>query len=214
MIQVFFMLKHIPNILTVLRMVLTPVFIYCVLSTHLQVYAITIFFIASVSDWFDGYLARKYGLTSEWGRFWDPLADKILVLSALMSFVYLGLVKLWMVMVILIRDCIVTGLRSYALIKGRPMMTNIFAKMKTATQLAMIGIILIFIVFQSLMVELGAEINSYVVNTVSMITTYNIIYGGMFVVTVITICSGLIYLYQNWGAIRQLSIFSHFKNLL
>lgn len=208
------MLKHIPNILTVLRMILTPLFIYCVLSGRHQIYAIIIFFIASVSDWFDGYLARKYDLTSEWGRFWDPLADKILVLSALLSFVYLGLVKLWMVMIILVRDCIVTGLRSYALVKGKPMMTNIFAKMKTATQLAMIGIILIFIVFQSLMVELGNEINVYISNTVAMMTTYNVIYGGMFIVTIITICSGLIYLYQNWGAIRQLSIFSHFKNFL
>jgi CDP-diacylglycerol--glycerol-3-phosphate 3-phosphatidyltransferase len=208
------MLKHVPNILTVLRMILTPIFIYSVLSSHLQIYAIAIFFVASISDWFDGYLARKYSLTSEWGRFWDPLADKILILSALFSFSYLGLIQLWMVIVILIRDCIVTGLRSYSLIKGKPMMTNIFAKMKTATQLAMIGFILIFIVFQSLMVELGNEFNSYIANTVDLITTYNIIYGGMFFVTMITIFSGLFYLYQNWSAIRQFSIFSHLKNFL
>lgn len=208
------MLKHIPNTLTVLRMILTPVFIYCVLTGGLQIYAMVIFFIASISDWFDGYLARKYGLTSEWGRFWDPLADKILVLSALMSFVYIGLVKLWMVVIIMVRDCIVTSLRSYALIRGKPMMTNILAKMKTATQLAMIGIILIFIVFESMIAELGAEINSYMVNTVNMISAYNVIYAGMLVVTLLTICSGLLYLYQNRNAIRNLSIFSHFKNLL
>jgi CDP-diacylglycerol---glycerol-3-phosphate 3-phosphatidyltransferase len=206
------MLKHIPNMLTVFRIILTPFFVYCVLKSNLQLCAVILFFIASVTDWYDGYLARKYGLSSDWGRFLDPLADKILVLSALFSFAYLGLIQFWMVVVIVLRDVLVTSLRSYALHQGKPIVTNLFAKLKTAFQMLMIGLILLFIALQSLLINFAVDFRDYVTNTVNLFTTYNVIYGGMLIVTLFTAISGLIYLYQNWDAVRKMTTFSFFKS--
>lgn len=207
------MLKHIPNSLTVFRIVLTPFFVYCVLKSDLQMCAVILFLIASISDWLDGYLARRYGLSSDWGRFLDPLADKILVLSALFSFVYIGLIKLWMVMVIVLRDLIVTSLRSYAMHQGKPIITNFFAKLKTAFQMLMIGLILLFIALQSLLTNFGVDFMNFVSNTVNWFTTYNVIYAGMLIVTFFTALSGVFYLYQNWDAVRKIATFSFFKNV-
>ncbi len=190
---------------------MTPLFVVCLLEEGWQLYAVLIFGIASLTDWYDGYLARRYGLSTDWGKFMDPLADKILVLSAFFSFVYLGIVKLWMVMVIVLRDFIVTGLRSYGARRGKPMMTNLLAKTKTFTQMIMIVLILVFIALQSLITELALDFGRYIEKAVTMVLHYNIIYAGMMLVTVLTAVSGLIYLYQNRDSLRRLTTFM-FRN--
>ena len=200
-------MKFLPNILTIVRILMTPLFVICLLEDGWQLYAVLIFGIASLTDWYDGYLARRYGLSSDWGKFLDPLADKILVLSAFFSFVYLGIVKLWMVMIIVLRDFIVTGLRSYSMRKGKPMITNLLAKTKTFTQMAMIIVILLFIALQSLITQFAKDMGRYIEKTVSVMLHYDIIYAGMMLVTVLTAVSGLIYLYQNRDSLRRLASF-------
>src|SRR5512140_1603472 len=90
---------NLPNQLTLLRIVLTPVFVMFLLSDsslYLQL-SLIVFVIAALTDWYDGWIARKMGYVSRWGKFLDPLADKVLSSAALLAFVALGLVSAWMV---------------------------------------------------------------------------------------------------------------------
>ena len=95
-------IKYIPNINTIIRIILTPIFVFFLLSNgpHSKLIATIIFSLASLSDAFDGKIARKYGVETRFGKFLDPLADKILILSALISFVNIGYVKIWMFLLI------------------------------------------------------------------------------------------------------------------
>ena len=104
---------NVPNILTVFRILLTPLFIYLLFNDFLfsNFFALVVFVLASITDAYDGYYARKYNVETEIGNFLDPLADKILVSSAFISFHLLGLIELWMVAVILFRDLLITLLR-------------------------------------------------------------------------------------------------------
>ncbi|MEJ2637904.1 MAG: CDP-diacylglycerol--glycerol-3-phosphate 3-phosphatidyltransferase, partial [Calditrichia bacterium] len=116
----------IPNQLTILRIILTPIFlIYYLKGTpHDQLIASILFVAASITDWYDGWYARRFGVITRWGQFMDPLADKLLVSSALIVFAWLGYVFWWMVWVIVVRDFIVTGIRIYALHRGTPIVTH------------------------------------------------------------------------------------------
>ena len=128
----------IPNSLTVLRMLLTPVFVVLLFSdsVFLKQLALLTYVVAALTDWYDGWVARKYGYTSRWGRFLDPLADKILASGALFSFVALDLADAWMVWIIVIRDFLITGLRSYAEWQDRPIVTSKTAQAKTFGELS------------------------------------------------------------------------------
>jgi CDP-diacylglycerol--glycerol-3-phosphate 3-phosphatidyltransferase len=139
-----------PNQLTTLRILLTPVFVWLILSDapHLRIWGIVVFIIASLTDLYDGYHARKYGQTTRWGAFMDPLADKILITSAFIYFVHLGLLSLWMVIVIAIRDVMVTLLRLYAEWKEKPVITSKSAKIKTALQNVLAYVLLLLSLFR------------------------------------------------------------------
>ena len=116
-----------PNQLTILRIILTPVFLYLFLSSDpllIQI-SLAVFFIAALTDWYDGWLARKYNYISDWGKFWDPLADKILTSTAFLGFVFVGLLPLWMVLLIIVRDLVVTLLRAYAESRGYNFVTRL-----------------------------------------------------------------------------------------
>ena len=102
-----------------------------------------IFVIASITDAYDGYYARKYDQVTPEGKFLDPLADKILVTSAFMSFALLDVVEFWMIGLIIFRDLFVTGLRMAMERKGLSMVTSTIAKAKTATQMTIIIFILV-----------------------------------------------------------------------
>lgn len=126
-----------PNIITSARIALTPLFVWLVMSdsgVRVQLAAL-IFLIAAISDWYDGWYARRYNAMSVFGRFFDPLADKVLIGAAFFVFVSLGFFDLWMVLVIVARDVLVTLLRVVADIKGQPVVTSRLAKWKTALQL-------------------------------------------------------------------------------
>jgi len=126
-----------PNTLTLIRIALTPAFISYFLSPLPgdRLVAAVIFLLASLTDWYDGYLARKWNLTTRLGQFLDPIADKILISSALTLFAIRDYVYTWMVVVIVVRDILVTALRIYALHHGKPIITSTFAKWKTFAQM-------------------------------------------------------------------------------
>lgn len=138
-------MKHLlPNILTVLRIALVPVFIYLVIlpNFYARIGAILLFILASVTDFIDGLLARRWQVTSEFGKFMDPLADKMLVISALFALLYLEhQVALWMVLVIIGRDLLITFMRWLAIRRGSSLRTSRLGKVKTTFQ--MLSILLI-----------------------------------------------------------------------
>ena len=139
-------LLTLPNLLSAVRIALTPVFLLMIFAEGLvwKQAALLVFAVASLTD-FDGWIARRQGSVTELGRFLDPLADKILVSSALISFVVLGMVEAWLVVILLVRDFGITGLRIYGIRTGRPVVTSVLAKWKTALQLVLIFGILVFV---------------------------------------------------------------------
>ena len=129
-----------PNLLTILRIILTPLFIILLFSAYssARFWALVVFVIAAVTDAYDGHLARKYNQVTEEGKFLDPLADKILVLSAFISFAFMEIIDYWMVGLIIFRDLFVTGLRFAMASKGLEMVTSGLAKLKTGFQITII----------------------------------------------------------------------------
>ena len=136
-----------PNILTFFRILITPVFIICLFDDFpgAHLWALFLFIIASITDAYDGYYARKNNMVTDTGKFLDPLADKILVSSAFISFAIMGLIDFWMVALILFRDLFVTGLRIIMTRNGFTMMTSRSAKSKTGVQLGLIIFTLFFL---------------------------------------------------------------------
>jgi len=137
----------IPNQLTILRILLTPVYLYFFVqeSVDLQMTGTIVFFIASATDWYDGYIARKFNIVSRWGQFMDPLADKILISAAFFVLAYLKVLFWWMVWILVIRDFLITFLRIYALKVGKSVVTSTFAKWKTFSQMGVLIIVLLYI---------------------------------------------------------------------
>lgn len=138
---------NLPNKLTIARIVLSPFFMIFFLIDNLytRYLALLIFSAASLTDLYDGYLARKTGVITSFGKFMDPLADKILTSTALISFASLGVIQTWMVLTIIGRDFIITGLRSAAAYRGLIIMPTRVAKWKTASQMVVIVLILLYI---------------------------------------------------------------------
>ena len=190
-----------PNQLTVLRILLTPVFIVFLLSSNstLPQWSLAIFIFAAITDWYDGWLARRWGYVTRWGAFLDPLADKVLTSAALLAYAYLGLVSGWMVWIIVIRDAIITVVRSYAEYKGKPVDTSKLAKTKTFAQYVLIYYLLILYVAQN-----TPSIEEKFSGLITTLLNYSFIYSAMVIITGITLWTGIIYIIDNWTTIREL----------
>jgi len=104
-------------------------------SSYNTFIATILFVIASLTDAYDGFIARKYGTVTRWGTFLDPLADKILISTAFVALMIKGYLSMWMILVVIIRDTIVTLIRAYGLWKNKPIKTEKFAKWKTTLQI-------------------------------------------------------------------------------
>lgn len=131
-----------PNKLTVGRMILVP-FMVLFLLTDLggeanRYISLVIFAGASITDWFDGYLARKHHLVTNFGKFMDPLADKLLVCSAMICMIELGRLPAWIVIIIIAREFIISGFRLIAAENGVVIAANYWGKFKTVSQMIMI----------------------------------------------------------------------------
>ena len=140
---------NLPNKLTILRIILTAAFMVFLFSGGVaaKVAALIVFLLASLTDILDGYIAKRNNQVTDFGKLMDPIADKILVLSAFLAFVELGLVPAWMVAIILFREVAVTALRGMALTKGKVISAGEGGKQKTIWQMCVIFIILIFVIF-------------------------------------------------------------------
>jgi len=130
-------LLNAPNLMTLGRIALIPVFLWLLVyeSRHNSFIAAAIFAIAALSDWIDGWLARVSGKVTTLGRFLDPLSDKIIVLSALVELLRLGRVPAWVVVVILAREFLISGLRTIAVSEGLVISASQGGKWKTSLQL-------------------------------------------------------------------------------
>ena len=192
---------NLPNALTIFRVILTPFFIYLLFSSSMysNLFALIIFILASVTDAFDGYYARKYNIETEFGNFLDPLADKILVSSAFISFYLLDLIELWMVVVILSRDFFITFLRIVMKKNGQSLKTSRIAKSKTAVQLILIIFILIFLALE----KMEASMFSLFGN---IILEYNIVYNATFIVSIFTFYTGFRYFQNNYDIIKKIVV--------
>ena len=142
------MKKHIPNMLTIIRIILVPVFIWLIISSSVRnniLWATVVFILASITDYFDGMLARKFEIISNFGKIMDPLADKILVISALFGLsLELKYISIIVVIIIILREIAVSILRSVYAKKGIFIAANIWGKLKTVTQMTGIIIALIY----------------------------------------------------------------------
>lgn len=133
---------NLPNKLTVLRVLLIPFFVWAALGDPVPGYskyiAVLIFIVASLTDLLDGKIARKYGLVTNFGKFMDPLADKLLVCAALICLVSCGMLSAWMVIVIISREFIISGFRLVASDNGIVIAASYWGKFKTVSQMAMV----------------------------------------------------------------------------
>lgn len=133
---------NLPNKLTMLRVIAIPVFIVVLMMGH-RYTATVLFILAALTDMLDGQIARKYNLVTNFGKLMDPLADKLLVMAALVCLVELGDVAGWMVIVILAREFAVTGLRQVAASEGIVIAAGVTGKIKTITQMIAIPLLLL-----------------------------------------------------------------------
>ena len=183
---------NLPNILTVFRIFLTFGFIFFLYQPGLapKILALGIFTLASVTDFFDGYIARKYGLISAFGKIMDPIADKFLMLSAFFIFMQMHLIAAWMFFFIFAREIIVTGLRLLAVGKGRALAAEGAGKIKTVLQIAAVYLIMISIVLAQLDVN-----GPWYANAVSTLAGGSYIF--MIGVVLVTVWSGISFLWNN-----------------
>ena len=191
--------KWIPNFLTSTRILLVPVFLYCLFAdfSHGKLLALIVFVAAAITDAYDGKIARKYDIESKFGIFFDPLADKLLVLSAFYGFMFLPVlsttVKLWMIILISFRDILVTLMRTLMQYKGVTMITSKAGKLKTFLQITTINFILIYLILKSYKVDIPSDI-----------LQYNTLYFLMVITTLITFYTGIHYVYHNYKTLGNL----------
>jgi len=187
-----------PNILSLIRIILTPLFIILLFADFkmAKVFSLLVFAIAAITDAYDGHLARKYNQITPVGKFLDPVADKILVLSAFISFAFINIIDFWMVGIIIFRDLFVTGLRFIMSSRGFEFVTSKLSKYKTAFQLTIIILTLIFISIE------GLDINIFI-PTIVIIKEYKIIYMLTAFTAIFTAYTGILYVYANRFIIQK-----------
>ncbi len=125
---------NLPNKLTMARVIMVPLVMALMLTNH-HIAALVVFAIASVTDFFDGYLARKNNLISSFGKIMDPLADKLLTFGALVAFIQLDIVSVWAPIIIIAREFFVTSMRVVAVSKGKVIAASWWGKVKTNVQM-------------------------------------------------------------------------------
>ena len=161
--------------ITLVRVVMIPAFMVLLLF-GLNWAALAVFIIASLTDFVDGYIARHYNQVSDFGKFLDPLADKLLVISAMLIFVQWGRMPAWMVMVVLAREFSVTGLRLVAVQGGRVIAAGWSGKIKTAS--TMVGL--------CIMMAVSLPVLDTIISWVIVLTT---------------LYSGIEYFVKNWDVL-------------
>ncbi len=177
---------NLPNRLTIARVFMIPIFLLALYGGFFteptaRVVAVAVFLIASVTDFLDGFLARRMNLVTDFGKFMDPLADKLLVCAALVAMVDFGDIAAWVVIVIISREFIVTGLRLVAATKNEVISAGFWGKLKTVSQIIMIAYVLLNMNFDG---------NAIISGTL------------VYIVVCLTVVSGVDYLVKNWKIVK------------
>lgn len=184
---------NLANKITLVRILMIPLFMIALMlqtvttgyTVVCDIVATVIFAVAALTDGLDGHIARKYNQITDFGKFVDPLADKLLVATALISLVELGRIPAWMPVIIIAREFIVTSLRIVAMSNGVVLSANMTGKIKTVIQI--IAIICALLLYNDKFAILGFSIG----------------YISMFIATLFTIYSGVVYLKDNWKLINN-----------
>lgn len=196
---------NLPNTLSVIRILLAPVFLYLFLSEDntLVFLSFIVFTIAALTDWYDGWYARKYGFRTRWGQFIDPLADKILTSSAFIGFYlvklrdpgFLGTEEfipfVVLLGVILFRDIVLTAARSVQELRGREFSTSMLSKTKTFIQ--MIFIFLVIGLFSTASLLSPSVISGSIINYLHSDINYYI----LLLIALLTALSGIAYIFES-----------------
>jgi CDP-diacylglycerol--glycerol-3-phosphate 3-phosphatidyltransferase len=192
---------NMPNKLTLSRIVLAPVFVILFLMDNplTRLTGFLIYCLAALTDLADGHYARKYGIITGFGKFMDPLADKILVTSALIALVALGPARAWMVVLIVAREFYVTGIRSLAAYRGAVIVPSFWAKAKTVLQMTTITFILLVVTLDGFW--------SQSANPARMLLHFNrqLVYDlAMGATTALTLYTGFDYTFKYYSMIKNL----------
>jgi len=179
----------IPNIISLLRVILSPIFFVLLVqqTNDSIVTAFIIYHIAAITDFFDGYLARKLKSVSEWGNFFDPLADKVLTTFAFIGFVVIGIANIWLVLIIILRDVFTTWLRVIADKMNEPIVTSRSAKWKTFLQMIYISGILLL-----MLLHFNGSSNLYIVLMENQVYQW-----GILLLAAMTIYTAVEYIKDN-----------------
>ena len=190
---------NLPNKLTLLRVVMIVPFVLCLLASHqkwqflggaadyLEYVALLIFVLASLTDLIDGKIARKYNLVTNFGKFMDPLADKLLVCAAMIVLVEMGRIPSWVVIVIINREYIISGFRLIASDNGVVIAASYWGKFKTTFQMLMICMMIV------MDTPLFAGVPAFA----------GITYGVMWIALVLTVVSLIDYLVKNRSVLKD-----------
>ena len=186
----------VPNQLTALRILLVPVFVALLLQVDpwFKLFGVLVFVVASLTDIYDGYHARKYGVETRLGAFLDPLADKLLITAAFLLYVWMGYLVLWMVVLVVVRDVAITALRIYAEYKNRPVVTSIEAKYKTVVQNVFVYVIMLLMLMKE-----ATFFGKSVAAMIGRFLVSGYLDAIMLVVTAFTVYTGISYMVSNWN---------------
>lgn len=200
-----------PNTLSLIRILLAPVFLYLFLSDSpgLVAASFIVYTIAALTDWYDGWYARRYGFKTRWGQFIDPLADKILTSAAFIGFYlmnknnpgFFGLSEpvpfIYLIAVIIFRDIVLTIVRSVQELRGREFRTSMISKTKTFIQMSFIFLVLGLISISAVASggALSVSINNYLQSQIN--------YYILLLITVLTAASGVAYVFESGENIEK-----------
>ncbi len=174
---------NLPNKITIFRVILIPFFLVALLVDAIPAgkwIALGIFIVASLSDMVDGKLARKYNLVTDFGKFMDPLADKLLTCSAMIAMISLNLIPSWVVIVIIAREFTISGFRLIASDNGKVIAANMWGKVKTTVQMIMIIYLIVKVAanWDSLFFNVVAQVLIYAALALTVISLMTYILGN------------------------------------
>ena len=175
---------NLPNKITIFRVFMIPLFVVLMMLQRLpgnEFYALAVYAIACISDALDGHIARKYNLITDFGKFMDPVADKLLVCSALICFVEQGLMPAWIALIIIARELIIDGFRLVAAGKGIVIAASIWGKAKTVVQMVACFVLILNVDF--LIFNIAEQILIYASLILTIISLADYIYKNRTVLT-------------------------------
>ena len=186
---------NLPNKLTLSRIALTFVFMFFLFTRWPfgKIAALITFTAASFTDYLDGKIAKDKGLVTDFGKFMDPIADKVLLLAAFLAFVEMKLIPAWTVVIIIFREFIILGLRILGIIKGHIIVASRAGKHKTVSQIVTVFFILIYLVIR----QYGQSSSIWTEKAEKL--SQNAIFGLMLVAVILTVISGVSYIKKNKG---------------